>query len=316
MDIEDLEHNTRDGLHMASLAGTWIALVAGLAGMRQWEKSLRFAPRLPEGITRLAFNLALSRAAPAREDVLALDDLRAARRRRAELRHGEDELHAEGGELGRFASPLAALDPGPAPTPARGRAPAHRRWRTRNDERRRRDRRPPQSPRASTSAPTRRGSLTWTACSPRPPWCTPPPGSRPSTRFSPEESARTGTTYAPFDPESDYEKYVDGEPRADGVRNFLAGARHHACPRASDERPADARPPSAGSGNRKNELVLEVMKKQGVQVYDGVARTDQVLSRAHGVKVAVVSASENTVAALDGGGHQSISLTRAWTATP
>jgi alpha,alpha-trehalose phosphorylase len=57
MDIEDLEHNTKDGLHVASLAGTWIALVAGLGGMRQRGETLAFAPRLPEGITRLAFNL-------------------------------------------------------------------------------------------------------------------------------------------------------------------------------------------------------------------------------------------------------------------
>jgi alpha,alpha-trehalose phosphorylase len=57
MDLDDLEHNTRDGLHMASLAGSWIALVAGFAGMRTWADSLSFSPQLPEGITRLAFNL-------------------------------------------------------------------------------------------------------------------------------------------------------------------------------------------------------------------------------------------------------------------
>jgi alpha,alpha-trehalose phosphorylase len=57
MDLDDLEHNTRDGLHMASLAGSWIALVAGLAGMRTWDESLSFSPQLPEGITRLAFNV-------------------------------------------------------------------------------------------------------------------------------------------------------------------------------------------------------------------------------------------------------------------
>jgi alpha,alpha-trehalose phosphorylase len=57
MDLDDLEHNTRDGLHIASLAGTWIALVAGLGGMRAADGSITFAPRLPEGIGRLAFNL-------------------------------------------------------------------------------------------------------------------------------------------------------------------------------------------------------------------------------------------------------------------
>ena len=57
MDLDDLEHNTRDGLHVASLAGTWIALVAGLAGMRERDGSLSFAPRLPERIGRLAFGV-------------------------------------------------------------------------------------------------------------------------------------------------------------------------------------------------------------------------------------------------------------------
>ncbi|MHB1250602.1 MAG: glycoside hydrolase family 65 protein [Acidimicrobiales bacterium] len=57
MDLRDLEHNTRDGLHMASLAGTWIALVAGLGGMRELGSTLSFAPRLPDGIARLTMNL-------------------------------------------------------------------------------------------------------------------------------------------------------------------------------------------------------------------------------------------------------------------
>ncbi|MFI8239614.1 glycoside hydrolase family 65 protein [Streptomyces sp. NPDC085866] len=57
MDLEDLEHNTRDGLHIASLAGTWMALVAGFGGLRRDGEGLRFAPRLPERLRRLAFSL-------------------------------------------------------------------------------------------------------------------------------------------------------------------------------------------------------------------------------------------------------------------
>jgi Trehalose and maltose hydrolases (possible phosphorylases) len=57
MDLEDLEHNTRDGLHIASLAGTWMALVAGFGGLRHHGESLEFAPRLPERFSRLAFSL-------------------------------------------------------------------------------------------------------------------------------------------------------------------------------------------------------------------------------------------------------------------
>ncbi|MFG3659146.1 glycoside hydrolase family 65 protein [Streptomyces sp. NPDC047706] len=59
MDLADLEQNTRDGLHMASLAGTWTALVAGFGGMRRDGDTLRFAPRLPEQFSRLAFTIQL-----------------------------------------------------------------------------------------------------------------------------------------------------------------------------------------------------------------------------------------------------------------
>ncbi|MET7440741.1 glycoside hydrolase family 65 protein [Streptomyces sp. NPDC004082] len=57
MDLEDLEHNTRDGLHIASLAGAWMALVAGFGGMRHQGERIEFAPRLPERISRLAFHV-------------------------------------------------------------------------------------------------------------------------------------------------------------------------------------------------------------------------------------------------------------------
>ena len=59
MDLDDLEHNTRDGLHIAALAGSWIALIAGLAGMRDQNGALTFAPRLPDALTRLAFTIAM-----------------------------------------------------------------------------------------------------------------------------------------------------------------------------------------------------------------------------------------------------------------
>ena len=57
MDLHDLEHNTSDGLHIASLAGTWIAAVAGFGGMRDHDGRLTFAPRLPARLERLAFRL-------------------------------------------------------------------------------------------------------------------------------------------------------------------------------------------------------------------------------------------------------------------
>ncbi len=60
MDLHDLHHNTAGGLHMASLAGGWTALVAGFGGMRDDGGRLSFCPGLPEGLDRLAFRLVRS----------------------------------------------------------------------------------------------------------------------------------------------------------------------------------------------------------------------------------------------------------------
>jgi alpha,alpha-trehalose phosphorylase len=57
MDLDDLEHNTRDGVHIASLAGAWIAAVGGFGGMRDHDGELSFVPRLPGAITRLTFRV-------------------------------------------------------------------------------------------------------------------------------------------------------------------------------------------------------------------------------------------------------------------
>ncbi|MFE7872330.1 glycoside hydrolase family 65 protein, partial [Micromonospora humida] len=57
MDLHDLNENTRDGVHMASLAGAWIALVAGFGGLRDHDGELSFAPRLSSRLSRLEFSL-------------------------------------------------------------------------------------------------------------------------------------------------------------------------------------------------------------------------------------------------------------------
>jgi len=60
MDLADLEHNTRDGLHLAALAGSWIVLVQGFGGMRYCPGEPHgFAPKLPAALTRLTFTLTL-----------------------------------------------------------------------------------------------------------------------------------------------------------------------------------------------------------------------------------------------------------------
>jgi alpha,alpha-trehalose phosphorylase len=57
IDLQDLEHNVADGLHMASLAGAWIVFVIGLGGMRDHGEVLTFTPKLPDGLTRYSFSV-------------------------------------------------------------------------------------------------------------------------------------------------------------------------------------------------------------------------------------------------------------------
>ena len=57
MDLHDIEHNTRDGVHIAALAGSWLGAVAGFGGMRDHDGYLSFAPSLPSRIARLSFGL-------------------------------------------------------------------------------------------------------------------------------------------------------------------------------------------------------------------------------------------------------------------
>ncbi len=58
LDHHDIHHNTADGLHLAALAGSWIAIIIGLAGAREHGGRLSFAPRLPEPLSRIAFPFA------------------------------------------------------------------------------------------------------------------------------------------------------------------------------------------------------------------------------------------------------------------
>ena len=98
------------------------------------------------------------------------------------------------------------------------------------------------------------------------------------------------TKFVPFDPVRDYDEYVDGKPRYDGVRSFLA-SRGIELPEGD---PSD--PPAAetihGLGNRKNEIVLRLIREHGVQPYEGSVRYVKAV-RAAGLRRAVVSSSTN-----------------------
>jgi beta-phosphoglucomutase family hydrolase len=103
------------------------------------------------------------------------------------------------------------------------------------------------------------------------------------------------TPVQPFT-ESDYLKYVDGKPRRDGVRDFLASRGIH-LPEGEPDDPPTANT-IAGVGNRKNELLLRRLQSDGVKVYEGSRKYLDAV-RAAGLKTAVVTASANSKAVLD-----------------
>lgn len=117
--------------------------------------------------------------------------------------------------------------------------------------------------------------------------------------FLRERRGGTGGAQEPFDPVGDYAAHVDGRPRADGVRAFLA-SRGIGLPEGA---PAD--PPSAetvhGLANRKNELVGRLIERQGVRAYEGSVRFLGTV-RAAGLASAVVTSSENAEGVLRAAG--------------
>ena len=108
-----------------------------------------------------------------------------------------------------------------------------------------------------------------------------------------------GQPFVPFDAQADYNAYVDGLPREQGVRSFLA-SRGIELPDGSPDDGPDA-DTVAGLGTRKNALVLQLIAEGGVKVYEGSVRYVQAARKA-GLRTAVVSSSANTHAVLESAG--------------
>jgi beta-phosphoglucomutase family hydrolase len=111
--------------------------------------------------------------------------------------------------------------------------------------------------------------------------------------------AVAGVPFTPFDPVADYEQFVDGEPRLDGVRSFLLSRGIHLPEGGPDDGPdCDT---VMGVGHRKNDLLLGMLAEGGVKAFPGSVTLVRAL-RAAGRRLAVVSASENCAAVLDAAG--------------
>jgi beta-phosphoglucomutase family hydrolase len=108
--------------------------------------------------------------------------------------------------------------------------------------------------------------------------------------FLREWAEQTGEPFEEFDRPTDYDEFVDGKPRLDGVRSFLE-SRGIKLPMGSPADPADAETVHA-LGTRKNEHVLELIRQQGVEPYEGSVRFAEA-AREQGLRRAVVSSSTN-----------------------
>ena len=108
--------------------------------------------------------------------------------------------------------------------------------------------------------------------------------------FLKERAQKSGGEFRPFDEVTDYDEYVDGKPREEGVRSFLA-ARHIPVPEGSENDPPDAHSVH-GLANRKDALFLHLIRSRGVEPYEGSIRYVHA-AREAGLKLAVVTSSRH-----------------------
>ncbi|KZS75642.1 hypothetical protein A4G29_18265 [Mycobacterium kansasii] len=106
-----------------------------------------------------------------------------------------------------------------------------------------------------------------------------------------ERAERTGEPFVPFDPATDYRRYVDGKKREDGVRSFL-DSRGIQLPDGNPDDPGEAET-VYGLGNRKNDMFQQILRDEGVEVFEGSRRYLEAAAAA-GLGIAVVSSSANT----------------------
>lgn len=114
---------------------------------------------------------------------------------------------------------------------------------------------------------------------------------------------KTGETVRPLELPDDYVRYIDGRLRTDGVRSFLE-SRGITLPEGAPDDPPMVET-IHGLGNRKNELVVELLERDGVDVYKGSIRFVKAVRDA-GLRRAVVSASKNCRAALAAAGIEGL----------
>ncbi|MGL4172978.1 MAG: beta-phosphoglucomutase family hydrolase [Actinomycetota bacterium] len=116
-----------------------------------------------------------------------------------------------------------------------------------------------------------------------------------------DRAGRTGDSFVAFDPEADYQRYVDARPRPDGVRTFLA-SRGIQLPEGNPDDPPGTET-VYGLGNRKDQIFTHALNSHGIQVFGGAKRYLEAVTRA-GMLVAVVSGSAHAAEVLQRSGLQ------------
>jgi alpha,alpha-trehalose phosphorylase len=269
MDLADIGGNVRDGAHVASIGGTWMAVTYGLAGMRDHGGVLSFDPRLPVQWEGLSFPLTVR----GRELEVDLVHDRATYL----LRSGSDlSIRHQGGEVNLRAGEAMTL-------PIR--KPEKRVHMT-----------------IETVIPRDRfdavlfdmdGVLTATAEVHAQAW------KEMFDEFLKEREERMSEPFRPFEIGTDYLLLVDGKPRWNGALDFLA-SRGIQLPEGSPDDSPDMET-VWGLANRKNEKVQEVIQTKGVRAFPGSVRLLHRL-RQEGIRSAVVTSSTNAERTLEAAG--------------
>ncbi|MCK9276440.1 MAG: HAD-IA family hydrolase [Syntrophales bacterium] len=269
MDLADIGGNVRDGVHVASIGGTWMALTYGLAGMRDYGGVLSFDPRLPVQWDRMSFPLTV------RGSELEIEighDWAVYRLRRGKaltIRHRDREFTLGEGESARFD--LGIPEKGEVPT-------------------------------VETMIPRNRfdavlfdmdGVLTATAEVHAAAW------KEMFDEYLKDRERRLGEPFRPFEIGTEYLLLVDGKLREEGTHDFLA-SRGIQLPKGSPEDSPDMETEWALS-NRKNNRVHEIIREGGVHAFPGSVRLLQHLHR-DGFRTAVVTSSANADMTLEAAG--------------
>jgi alpha,alpha-trehalose phosphorylase len=269
MDLADIGGNVRDGVHVASIGGTWMAVTYGLAGMRDHGGVLSFDPRLPVQWAGLSFPLTVRGC----ELEVELVQDRATYR----LRKGmELSIWHQGREvLLRQGEPVTLS--------------------IRRQERRHKIALDKLIPRERFDAVLfdMDGVLTATAEVHAQAW------KQMFDAFLKERAQRLDEPFRPFEIGTDYLLLVDGKPRENGTHDFLV-SRGIQLPKGAPEDRAEMET-EWGLSNRKNQMVHDVIRSQGVQTFPGSIRVLGLLRR-RGIRAAVVTSSTNAELTLEAAG--------------